>query len=27
VELRGGGEVRVDEDAAFSVALARAAAG
>jgi DNA polymerase-3 subunit delta len=25
VELRGGGEVRVDEDAAFSVALARAA--
>ena len=26
VELRGGGEVRVDEDAAFSVALARAAA-
>jgi DNA polymerase III subunit delta len=27
VELRGGGDVRVDEDAAFSVALARAAAG
>ncbi len=26
VEIRGGGEVRVDEDAAFSVALARAAA-
>jgi DNA polymerase III subunit delta len=25
VEIRGGGEVRVDEDAAFSVALARAA--
>jgi hypothetical protein len=25
VELRGGGDVRVDEDAAFSVALARAA--
>ena len=25
VELRGGGEVRVDEDAAFSLALARAA--
>jgi DNA polymerase III subunit delta len=25
VELRGGGEIRVDEDAAFSVALARAA--
>src|SRR4029450_9039138 len=24
-ELRGGGDVRVDEDAAFSVALARAA--
>jgi DNA polymerase-3 subunit delta len=27
VELRGGGEIRVDEDAAFSLALARAAAG